>query len=130
MKTYIAIITFLIFSATCNKTQQSKDLKVHDAMLPQLDPNLDCGASIRYKNNLYDGNFMLTFNTKVVYYRSVFDTSVDTLPQNVERILNEKFTSQGMFFDVTKTEIARLYSFSIDNFEADSDYCWAYATSC
>lgn len=122
MKTYIAILTFLIFAATCNKTQQTKDLKVHDAMLPQLDPNLDCGASVRYKNTLYDGNFMLTFNTKVVYYRSVFDVSSDTLSENVERILNERFTSQGIFFDVTKTEVARLYDFSIENFQADAKY--------
>jgi hypothetical protein len=113
-------ILFFLLVGTCNQTNIKKEFKVLDMALPALDPTLDCGASLRYKNSLYEGNYQLSFNVKIVYFKSMFDLT-DSLEVLVESTLNDKFKSEGIFFDVTKKDVSRLTEFNIRNFNKDAD---------
>lgn len=120
MKVTSLTVLILLLIGTCNERPVKKDFKVLDIALPKLDSLLDCGASVRYKNSLYEGNYQLSFNVKLVYYKSVFDLT-DSLEVLVENTLNDKFRTEGISFDITKTEVSRLTPFSINNFNKDAE---------
>ena len=114
MKVTAVILLSALLVFTCNKVKEPKDFKVFNSDLPALDPTLDCGASTRYKNSLYEGNYLLEFNVMLVYYKSPFDLNAKDYKSIVEKQLNEDFAIEGMFFSV-KSEKTTYTKISIED---------------
>lgn len=109
MKSYFLTLLFLI---TCS-TKRPITLEVSKQPINSL--AADCGANIRYKNNLTDGNYILPFALNVVVFKDLMDLNLSTYDVEILDNLNTAFKKEGFIFKVEKSTSVRGYR-SLNNF--------------
>jgi len=109
MKYFVLIL--LLFTS-CGKSPREVNLTKLTDSLPAVDKYSQCG--IRYRNSLYDGNYSLIFNVKLV---SRLGTSTEVV-DSIQTVLNRAFKAYGISFQVTK-EHSFFFTKEINSFKND-----------